>query len=210
MSTLRTPLGQRLITAFIGIPILFGLLWYNGPLLILTIAAVFCLSLWEFRKLFLPKLWASYAFAGVMLIGFYSLFKICYGEDVFLRAIVLFAVVFGSDTFAFVFGKNLKGPKIAPKISPNKTWSGLLGAVIAPVIVLHLAFSPDNIIIFTLFAGLLGVIGQAGDFLESYLKRKAGVKDSGTLLPGHGGILDRIDALLVISPLMLIFYTYVI
>tara|TARA_B100001179_G_C18592296_1_gene405318 strand:- start:1452 stop:2084 length:633 start_codon:yes stop_codon:yes gene_type:complete len=210
MSTLRTSLGQRLITASIAIPILLGILWYNGPLVILTLGIIFCLSLWEFRKLFLPRLWASYAFAIIMAIGFFSLYHICYGEGAFLQAIILFGVVFGSDTLAFVFGKNLKGPKIAPKISPNKTWAGLLGAVIAPIIVLHFAFSPSNDILFTLFAGCLGVVGQAGDFLESYLKRKADVKDSGALLPGHGGILDRIDALLVISPLMLIFYSYIL
>jgi phosphatidate cytidylyltransferase len=114
--------------------------------------------------------------------------------------ILLFAVTWSADISAFVVGNALKGPKLAPLLSPNKTWSGffggLVGAMLAAVAVA--AFSTARLSLPA--AGVIGLAGgvatMAGDLCESMLKRRFGVKDSGDLIPGHGGLLDRVDGLL--------------
>jgi phosphatidate cytidylyltransferase len=114
--------------------------------------------------------------------------------------ILLFAVTWSADISAFVVGNALKGPKLAPQLSPNKTWSGffggLVGAMLAAVAVA--AFSTARLSLPA--AGVIGLAGgvatMAGDLCESMLKRRFGVKDSGDLIPGHGGLLDRVDGLL--------------
>ncbi len=103
------------------------------------------------------------------------------------------------DTGAMAFGKNLGGPKLYPAVSPNKTWSGSLGGLLGSVlgvVFAHFVYLPAVSLERGIpLAIVAGSVGQLGDLCESVLKRSAGVKDSGGLLPGHGGILDRIDAL---------------
>lgn len=112
----------------------------------------------------------------------------------------VFVVTWAVDIFAYFAGRAIGGPKLAPSISPNKTWSGLIGGVIGSAIFGYLFAERFEMPEFFLYAGgPLAVLAQAGDLFESWLKRRAGVKDSGTLLPGHGGVLDRLDGLLVVS-----------
>lgn len=116
--------------------------------------------------------------------------------------ISLFALVWSTDIAAYITGRLIGGPKIAPRISPNKTWAGLIGGMAASAGVAYAlsSYVPTLSAMHAVFIGaLIAVIAQAGDFLESGLKRRAGVKDSGTLLPGHGGLLDRVDGLLPAS-----------
>lgn len=118
-------------------------------------------------------------------------------------ATMLFAVTWSADICAFLVGSALKGPKLWPRFSPNKTWSGffggLVGAMIAAVAVAR--FSDATLSYFA--AALVGLAGglatMAGDLWESMLKRRFGVKDSGDLIPGHGGLLDRVDGLMFAS-----------
>lgn len=121
----------------------------------------------------------------------------------------LFISIWSSHSLAYVMGKNIGGPKMAPNISPNKTWSGYIGALIGPAIALLICtqfITPTpSLLVTALFGVFIGISGQAGDLLESLMKRKAGVKDSGNLIPGHGGLLDRIDALLLATP---VYYMY--
>lgn len=115
------------------------------------------------------------------------------------------AVVWATDIFAYFAGRGIGGPKLAPKLSPKKTWAGLLGgmvgaAIVSAVIAWLQGWHPP--LWLALFAGLgaaAAVLAQAGDLFESWLKRRIGVKDSGTLLPGHGGIMDRIDGLVPVA-----------
>ncbi len=113
--------------------------------------------------------------------------------------------MWASDIGAYVAGRAIGGPRLAPRISPGKTVSGALGGLLAAVLVgivaaLSLAAShPAALWRAGLLAGLLGVVAQAGDLGESYVKRHFGVKDSGRLIPGHGGLLDRLDALLAVA-----------
>lgn len=116
----------------------------------------------------------------------------------------LLAIVFAGDTFAYFFGRALGQSKIMPSISPNKTWAGaiggILGSIFAAVIFKLLFFVEIPTLPMVLLAIVTGISAQIGDFFESLLKRVANKKDSGTLMPGHGGILDRIDGVLFGAP----------
>jgi phosphatidate cytidylyltransferase len=106
-------------------------------------------------------------------------------------------VTWSTDSFAYFAGRSIGGPKLAPRISPSKTWSGLAGGVIGAAVLGWLAASWFELgSPFLYIGGLMGVIAQAGDLYESWMKRRAGVKDSGSILPGHGGALDRLDGFL--------------
>lgn len=115
----------------------------------------------------------------------------------FALALWALLVVWATDIGAFFAGRRIGGPKLAPRISPNKTWAGLAGGVLAAAVVggAWAAVTHLPAMAFWL-APVLAIVAQAGDLLESGMKRRAGVKDSGALLPGHGGVLDRIDGVL--------------
>ena len=125
-----------------------------------------------------------------------------YPDGGFLLTFWAMALVWATDIGAYFAGRTIGGPKIAPTISPKKTWAGLVGGVIAATgfaFVLHVwAGLPFRLVMWT---PLLACVAQAGDFYESWLKRRAGVKDSGSLLPGHGGVLDRLDGLVPVAPI---------
>jgi phosphatidate cytidylyltransferase len=109
-------------------------------------------------------------------------------------------VTWATDIFAYFAGRSIGGPKLAPRISPNKTWAGLIGGMIgAELLGAATAYSFGLSSGFFFGGAFMGFIAQAGDLYESWVKRRAGVKDSGTLLPGHGGVLDRVDGLLAVS-----------
>jgi phosphatidate cytidylyltransferase len=112
------------------------------------------------------------------------------------------AVVVMTDTCAFFTGKTIGGPKLAPSISPKKTWSGLLGGVTGAAIgggVVAALFDGTSVLTLGLMGAIFAVIAQLGDLLVSKAKRMFGVKDSSNLIPGHGGVLDRLDGFLSTS-----------
>jgi phosphatidate cytidylyltransferase len=114
----------------------------------------------------------------------------------------LLAVVWATDTGGFVVGRTLGGPKLAPDVSPNKTWAGLVGAMVAAAIVGAVAgaFWPGRDSLMMALTSLgLALVAQAGDLFESRLKRRFGAKDSSQLIPGHGGLLDRVDGVLSVG-----------
>ncbi|WP_247713786.1 phosphatidate cytidylyltransferase [Qipengyuania sphaerica] len=128
------------------------------------------------------------------------------------------------DTFAYAFGRTLGGPKIAPRISPSKTWAGLLGGIVGASAWLAafvyvaarqvsgantLGFEAGEIGTLVAMGAAVAVAAQAGDFLESWLKRKAGVKDSSHLIPGHGGFFDRTDGMIPVALLAGVFLNLV-
>ncbi|MEM9106234.1 MAG: phosphatidate cytidylyltransferase [Pseudomonadota bacterium] len=136
-------------------------------------------------------------YAGIAGVAFAALRDS--GPLGFAVIIFLFAVIWCTDIFAFFGGRTFGGPKLAPAISPNKTWSGfasgLIGGVLAGVIA-ALFVSESGLAWVVLLATIVSVAGQVGDLFESGLKRKFGVKDSGNLIPGHGGVMDRVDSLI--------------
>ena len=124
-----------------------------------------------------------------------------------LLAFWTLSLVWATDIGAYFAGRSIGGPKLAPRVSPSKTWAGLGGGVLAALIlgfVLH-RFSGLPIQL-AAASGLLAVAAQLGDLLESAMKRRAGVKDSGSLLPGHGGVMDRLDGVVAAAPLAAALY----
>ena len=121
------------------------------------------------------------------------------------RVICLLFLIWASDIGAYVAGKTLGRHKLAPNISPGKTWEGWAGGALLTFVIAWACgmFIPDLSLTHRLVAaGVVAVFGPLGDLAESMLKRSAGVKDSGTFLPGHGGLLDRFDAFLLVLPVL--------
>jgi len=136
------------------------------------------------------------------------------GAAVIGRKLVLFTLVlvWAGDMLAYFVGRGLGRTHLAPQLSPNKTWEGAAGNLFGSLAVAF-AFSywlPINLVHVVAMAALANIAGQAGDLLESAYKRSAGVKDSGTLLPGHGGVLDRIDALILSAPVVWYYFEFVL
>lgn len=161
----------------------------------------------------------AYSVFGLLYIGlsFTTLPLLSAQENGPSLLLFLFLVVWSGDVVALYTGRAFGRRKLSPSISPNKTWEGSLGSVAGSVgvalLLLWLAASlarrnvdylsyPGPVVHWVLLAVLLNIAAQVGDLIESAIKRGAGVKDSGSLLPGHGGVLDRIDALLLAAPVL--------
>lgn len=115
-------------------------------------------------------------------------------------ALWVFGMVWATDIGAYFAGRAFGGARLAPKISPSKTWSGLVGGMVAALIVSATLGDRGGIIGVPLWIGLImGLLAQLGDLAQSWMKRRAGVKDSGKLIPGHGGLFDRVDGLLPVA-----------
>ncbi|MDX1763170.1 MAG: phosphatidate cytidylyltransferase [bacterium] len=166
------------------------------------------------RVFFPPSVSPAVGEAAVTLLGlFYAAFL--FGYIILIRGephgsgwvLFLFLVVWGGDTGAFFTGKTFGKRKLMERISPKKTWEGAAGGLACSGLLAALAWvlflSPRYTFLQILLLGIiLGGVGQIGDLVESLLKRSAGVKDSGTLLPGHGGVLDRFDGILLSAPVL--------
>ncbi|MGX8832508.1 phosphatidate cytidylyltransferase [Brucella abortus] len=145
------------------------------------------------------------------LCGFFGAFTFALAGDEpfgFTTIVFLFAVVWSTDITAYFNGRALGGPKLAPRFSPNKTWSGAIGGAAAAVagglLVASLVAAPGGWGV-PVLALLLSIVSQIGDLAESWVKRQFGAKDSGRLLPGHGGVLDRVDGLVAAAALLYLF-----
>ncbi|MDO9415415.1 phosphatidate cytidylyltransferase [Pararhizobium sp.] len=164
-------------------------------LIVLAGAAVLA-ALWT---VFLRKSW--WLPGGIFYAGLVGISMSAIRGDNYIGLIAMlfvFAIVWGTDILAYFVGRAIGGPKLAPRISPGKTWSGAIGGTVAGVAagvaVFMMSFSLDGLKI-PLIALLLSVSSQIGDLFESFIKRRFGVKDSSKLIPGHGGVMDRVDGL---------------
>lgn len=217
----KSDLKTRTISAIFMLVIAGGAIWIGGAVFTIFAAIIALLLIWEFwglvRKI-TPSLlgriiWMAFGLAYVGTAVF-MLNHIRNGDDVdpYLIVTVIAAVIF-VDVGAYFSGRAIGGPKIAPKISPSKTWAGLFGGFIGASIVTGIymlkafgltegfAENPmaSTFWTFVPLSGLaVAIIAQAGDFFESWMKRRAGVKDSSNLIPGHGGVFDRFDGLLAV------------
>jgi phosphatidate cytidylyltransferase len=201
---------QRVISAIILIPVaLYAILISKDLFLLLAImAAIIMTSEWveitksakDFRR------WRLIGFFYI-LIPVYAVIKIRYLDLNIL--LWMFAIIWSTDIFAFFAGRIFKGAKLAPAISPNKTWSGLVGGVLASVAIGFLSsfMFKGDIAFFMFISALLSVLEQVSDLCESKVKRHFGVKDSGNIIPGHGGLLDRLDGMIFVAPTVLLLMT---
>ena len=142
--------------------------------------------------------------------GFIFLTLIPYKDEIFVPEIIIgvFVLVWSNDTFAYVIGTRFGKHKLLERVSPKKTKEGFLGGVIGSIIASFIIFNYTQEfteVIWALLAILISVFGTIGDLIQSKFKRLAGVKDSGVLMPGHGGLYDRLDSILFASPFV---YTF--
>jgi len=129
----------------------------------------------------------------------------------FVCTIWLIGTVWAMDTGAYAFGKTIGGPKLCPKISPKKTWAGLIGGMATAAVWGFACAKLDGLQNFgfvMIVSAVLAAVSQGGDLFESWIKRYLGVKDSGNLIPGHGGIFDRTDALLAVTPIVVLILAF--
>ena len=165
-----------------------------------VIAAATWMAFWIHKKANIESdpWWSA---AGVYYTGFPAIAMIAIRQDPeygFHAILYLFLVVWSADTGAFFTGRLIGGPKLAPTISPNKTWSGLVGGALSAGvagIAFALWFGHTSVLILGGISVVLALIAQSGDLGESFIKRFFGVKNSSGLIPGHGGVLDRLDGL---------------
>jgi phosphatidate cytidylyltransferase len=224
-----TDLPVRLASGIVMLVLAGGALWLGGWFWTAFVALIACGVVWEWNKL-IERFGMSglgetlWFFAGVVYVGGagIAMLAVRNGRQVLpfdplvlgyspLAVLVGFILpVVAVDVGAYFAGRAIGGPKIAPKISPSKTWAGLAGgALLAGLVGIAVemadigpgAMPGSNVL--TLASAMLGglliaVIAQSGDFFESWMKRRAGVKDSGSLIPGHGGLFDRLDGFLAV------------
>jgi len=155
---------------------------------------------------------------GYITLPFVFITKISFGINAYNPKIVigLFILIWTNDTFAYIVGKSIGKHKLFEKISPKKTIEGFFGGLIFAIFAGYLIsmylikpsaqFSDKSILIWMIIAAIVGVIGTIGDLIESKFKRIAGVKDSGKIMPGHGGVLDRLDSVIFVAPFIFLFY----
>lgn len=155
---------------------------------------------------------------GYITLPFVFITKISFGiKDYNPKIIIgLFLLIWTNDTFAYIVGKSIGKHKLLERISPKKTIEGFLGGIIFAIFAGYLIskyyinpkpeFSQQSILIWTSIAAIVGIFGTIGDLIESKFKRIAGVKDSGNIMPGHGGVLDRLDSVIFVAPIIFLFY----
>lgn len=146
-----------------------------------------------------PRAQRAWVAGGIPYAGAIGIAPIVLRSDAalgFIAIILLFAIVWATDIFAYFIGRAVGGPKLTPKFSPKKTWSGAIGGIVAAVvvaIVIAQVAGLNGLLPIAMIAVLLSIAAQAGDLFESVLKRHFGAKDSSHLIPGHGGLMDRLD-----------------
>ena len=210
----QSDLGIRVLSAVVMVAVAGIALWLGGWPFAVFVAVVAAGVFWEWWDLVLRfakraisrALWIA-AGIGYLFVAAVALIEL--REDSLAVACQLLLMVVAVDVGAYFAGRTIGGPKIAPRISPSKTWAGLAGGIFAASVA-HAAMMPltdpefptldlGAIAGFSLLGGVLvAAIAQFGDFFESRMKRKAGVKDSGSLIPGHGGLFDRVDGLVAV------------
>lgn len=201
--------------AVIAPPVLAGF-WFGGPWFTAVCVLTVCIALWEWRGLcaqgaaagnvrFGPWFAAGAVYVSVFCVMMILMASAEGGRDAVLW---LLMVVWAADTGAYFAGRALGGPKLAPKISPNKTWAGFFGSAAgaalcggAAAVLLTSSAEPFYA---AASAAALGAVSQGGDLAESWAKRRCGAKDASALIPGHGGLLDRIDGLMAAAAAMFV------
>ncbi len=220
-SSLKTRIKGALI---FGVLVL-GALYFGGIPFILLMGVATAIGVYEWGKMVLTdkKYRIPLMLFGICYIGISTGLMIWLRIDSAYRLynmLTLLLIVWVSDISAYFSGRAIGGPKLAPKISPKKTWAGFVGSSVGSGIVAAGLACPDTLTKFHVetighmsplqYAAMgfvLAMFGQAGDLFISIFKRRYGVKDTGAIIPGHGGVLDRIDALLLVA---LVFGTIVV
>ena len=199
-------LSKRILSSIILVPLVFFFI-INGSLLFnIFIFICFLISSYEWHKMSRKK---SYYIFGFIFLAFtfYSSFKLYVYDNNYLYFLSVIFICITTDIGGYVFGKIFKGPKIT-KISPKKTYSGMIGGYILTLLFLNIFYSSFSLSIsqfqsnlkFIIFILLVSTVSQLGDITVSYFKRLSQIKNTGRIIPGHGGLLDRIDGMIFAIP----------
>lgn len=151
---------------------------------------------------------------GYIIFPFIILAKIPFGVKGYNPKIIIsiFILIWTNDTFAYIVGKSIGRNKLFERISPKKTIEGFVGGLLFSILAsyfiayYYIEINPSNIYIWVVIACIAGIFGTVGDLVESKFKRIARVKDSGKIMPGHGGVLDRLDSVIFVAPIVFLFY----
>jgi len=219
MPAKKSDLGIRIVSAVAMLAVAGAAFWIGGAVLHGFIWLVALVGFGE-CVLLIPKATAKpvWRIVGIVAAAAYFGFAgwVMASLDTYYLLAAIGVVIF-TDTGAYFTGRTIGGPRIAPRISPSKTWAGLFGGMafaalwlagVAGVFFYTAGYHTwselfdvawDDVTGAALVGALLAVVAQAGDFFQSWLKRKAGVKDSSNLIPGHGGVFDRIDGMLAVA-----------
>ena len=203
--------NKRLISSILMVPAIIFIVLLGSYYFVFFLYVCFVISIYEWINISNSK---KYLVPGIFLLmlSFYSAYKVRYTsynefDGVYLFLFILFICVL-TDLGGYFFGKLLKGPKLT-KISPKKTISGFVGGFLLPLLTFYvlvkseiLTFNiknlTENFLSFIFFIITISFISQVGDIAVSYFKRLSGIKNSGNIIPGHGGILDRIDGMIFV------------
>ena len=196
---------KRILTSLIIIPITFFFIYKGSVFFILFLIITFFVSSYEWIKLNKKnELIKSFGIIFLILSFYFAyLLRLEQGFKIFLF-IILISIL--TDIGGYIFGKTFKGPKLT-KISPKKTYAGLIGSfflsIMGGLIFVELIDLKSNLFLYS-FILIISLVSQVGDLVVSYFKRLAKIKDTGKILPGHGGLLDRIDGIIFVIP-----FTYI-
>ncbi len=204
----RGALAARVLSALILAPPVLAAIYYGSPYFDILVAFALAVMAWEWnrlvrgpsRELSLSRL--TWLAGGFLYIGMPSLALLWLRADGDVGRHTVFwlmALVWAADSGAYAFGRLIGGPKLAPRISPKKTWAGFGGGIICAAAAGAAGASllgKEDLIPLSALSAALGGVSQLGDLFESWVKRRFGVKDTSNLIPGHGGLLDRVDGLL--------------
>ena len=196
---MKHDLIKRILSSLILLPIALFLIINGSILFNISLTITLAITLYEWHKM--SKLKPYYFFGLIFIsISFYTIYKFINFENNYIYFLIVTLICVSTDIGGYIFGNIFKGPKIT-KISPKKTYSGMIGGYIVSIIVLIVFLSPItitfNILIFIL---LVSSVSQLGDLIISYFKRLSKIKDTGHIIPGHGGLLDRIDGMIFAFP----------
>ena len=198
-------LFKRLISSIIILPVVIFCIFKGSHLFTALTSICLIISLYEWHKInkvFFNKI-LGFIFLIISFYCFYNLRIIFDNQNPFILIFIL-SICILTDIGGYICGKLFQGPKLT-KLSPNKTYSGAIGGLIFSLLSIVIAhqynlFNSTNFSNIILFILLMSIISQFGDILISYFKRKAKIKNTGSLIPGHGGILDRIDGMILAIP----------
>ena len=195
---------KRIISSIVLLPSVIFIILSGGIIFNLLILICFILSVYEWLKLVKKKF---IFFIGLifLILSFFSFYELRNSFDnKFSYIFLIISICVFTDIGGYVFGKLIKGPKLT-SISPNKTISGLAGSyllsfMLIPILIKLNILNADSILLAFIFVFLISSVSQIGDLIISYFKRSSKVKDTGKIIPGHGGLLDRIDGMLFAFP----------
>ena len=210
---MNNELIKRILSSIILIPLVFFLIIEGSILFNIFLMICFFITYYEWYRMCKNNLLKVIGFY-YLLFSFYTIYKLIYLNENNFYFLLIIIICIGTDIGGFSFGKILKGPKLT-KISPNKTYAGMLGSFLLSIILSSLYL--NNLTFFSLAASniepgiqiilmvlSISFVSQIGDIIISFFKRKSKIKNTGKIIPGHGGILDRIDGMIFAFPYVFI------